>query len=81
MPTRIDQWGVEVNIRGASDPPDHYKEITRRRRIVRQAFDRIRHSPQERLMVDMLAKVLGGKMDLTIDVLATAESILEHPQS
>lgn len=81
MPTRIDEHGIIVNVRYASDMSPRYKEITRKRRIVREAFDNIRNSPQERLMVDMLAKVLGGKLDLTGDVLATAEAILSRRRS
>lgn len=77
MPTRIDEYGVEVNVRHVSDPPDRYKDITRKRRIVRLAFDKIRQS-DDRLMVNMLAKVLGGKIDLTADVLKTAQSIIDR---
>lgn len=77
MPTRIDEYGVEVNVRYVSDPPDRYKDITRKRRIVRLAFDKIRHG-DDKLMVNMLARVLAGKIDLTSDILQTSQSIIDR---
>ena len=78
MPTRIDEYGVEVNIRYARDPTDRYADITRKRRIIRAAFDKIRHNQNEGLMVGMLARVLGGKIDLTADIVKTAQSIADR---
>lgn len=53
--------------------------IRRERKIIKAAFDRIRHDKSESMTVGMFSRVLGGKLPTTDSVLDTAIAILIEP--
>lgn len=50
--------------------------ILANRKIIRRAFDLIRYDPNEHLLVDNLAGALGGRLEVTRSLLATAHQII-----
>ena len=83
---RLDEWGVWVHAqkrhifkkqRPLSQKQEH---IVSRRRIVRQAYFLIRDDPVQKELVLVFARSLGGKIDLTDEILEKAEQTIHAHQ-
>jgi hypothetical protein len=82
---RMDDYGVWVHARKpyvlkkerAMSPQE--VAAKGRRTTARRAFFLIRHDPDKRDLVNFFAKVLGGKLDLTDDILSRAHQVaIDH---
>lgn len=52
------------------------EEILARRKLIRAAFDIVRHDPKEKTTSSMLARALGGSLPVTETILETARIII-----
>lgn len=56
------------------------ERLIAQRKTLRAAFDLIRHDQDQRPLVDMFASALGGRREVTGELLESAEQIIRSPR-
>lgn len=78
---KLDDYGVWIHAHKphrvrAHRPRPQFEIIEDRRRVVRQAFFLIRSDVDQQELVNLFARALGGKIDLTDEILEKAKKTI-----
>ena len=64
-----------ADIRARQKRSANNEKIAKNRQIIRAAFDKIRHDPKQKTLVNLLAKCLGGSGELTDHLWRTVQDL------